>query len=224
MFTLDATPFATDGYVRVTWDDAGIDPTFYAWRIYRRKTGTAVWTLVYETTDVAAAYELHDYFALAGVPQDWALTQVTVAFAGAPQAESPYQVQSVTPVDEYYWLIHPTDPAFTTKLYQVTSHSDSDNYEQATIPLLDRGYHVEQGTNFGETGSLTSQLVDRAEITARQQREKVELIKRAYSQVWLRTPFGDLKQIAIGQLAFDREAGVGVREHGTLTIPYTEVT
>jgi hypothetical protein len=221
---VDVDSYDDDGAVDVTWDSTGVSGTFYAWRIYRRPVGASTWDLVYETVDNVPSYSIDDYQAEANVPQEWAKTQVTVAFVGAPQVEGTYEVVTDTPVGTHYWLVHPTTAAFNTRLEHVTAHSESDNYEQATIPLIDRGYHVEQGSNFGETGSLTAELTDRTEGTARQQRQKVELLKASNSEVFLRTPFGDVLQVALGQLSFDRDAGVGLREHGTLTIPYTEVT
>lgn len=221
MLTVDVTDFATTGQVSLSWDDVD-DPDFYAWRIYRRLTGDPVWTLAYETTD-PTVHSYLDSLSAENVAQEWALVQVTVAFPGAPQVESTYDVHGGTPYSDDYWLMHPTDYAFSVRLVQIVSHSGADNYEQATIPLIDRGYRVEQGTNFGEVGSLSAHFTDRPEFTARQQRQKVELLKESDSEVWLRTPFGDMKQVALGQLSFDREAGTALAEHGTMTIPYTEV-
>ena len=221
---VDVAPFDVTGEVDVTWDNTGVSGTFYAWRIYRRDVGASTWDLIYETVVNQSSYAIEDYEAKANVPQEWAKTQVTVAGVGQPQVEGAYETQAGTPSGTKYWLIHPDDDAFNVRLENVTSHSNADNYEQATIALIDRGYHVEQGIDFGETGSLTAELTDRTEGTARQQRQKVELLKAAATEVFLRTPFGDVLQVALGQLSFDRDAGVGLREHGTLTIPYTEVT
>lgn len=225
MFTVNTAPYRIDGSVWVQWDLENLDDDFYAWRLYRRQIVPLepVWTLLGETTVVDNYYTYQDYLAKANTPQAWRLVQVTVAAPGDPQIETVVDEVEAVPFDDSYWLVHPTNEALTTKLYHVNSHSDSDNYEQAVIPLIDRGYHMEQGTSFGETGTLSCHLTDQPEITAKGQRERVEALKASYSAVWLRTPFGRVIQIALGQLSFDRDAGVGLREHGTLTIPYTEV-
>lgn len=225
--TIDTQPYSQgDGSVWVQWDQAGISPNFYAWRIYRRvaEPEEPVWTLLGETTVVDNFYTLNDYLAKANVSQTYRLVQVTVAAPGDPQIEVVMDEETVTPWDEAYWLVHPTNEALTTKLHHVSAHQNADNFEQAVIPLIDRGYHVEQGTDFGDTGSISCKMADRPEITAREQRLRIEALKSSYSELWLRTPFGDVIQIALGQLSFDREAGVGLREHGTLAIPYTEVS
>lgn len=221
MFTLDDSNFIDDGYVELQWDDTGVSVDFYSWRLYRRWLDDPTWVLIYETTDNVAAYTFDDYFAHANVDNDWALVQVTQV--GSVQTEGVYTVISDTPYSEDYWLLHSTDPAYNTRLYHVTADSYSDEYEEETLKLIGRGRKKDQDTNYGVTGSLTADIRDNTVETAKEQRQKVEWLKATQTEMYLRTPFGQVWKVALGQLSFDRTPGVGIREFGALTIPYEEV-
>lgn len=221
MFTVNDSNFISDGYVRLQWDNTGVSVNFYAWRLYRRWADDPTWVLIYETTNNVAAYTFDDYFAHANAQNDWALTQVTQV--GSVQTEGVYTVISDTPYSEDYWLLHSTDPAYNIKLQHVTEDSYSDEYEEATLKLIGRGRKKDQGTEFGITGSLTADMRDTVSETAKEQRQKVETLKETQTEMYLRTPFGQVWKVALGQLTFNRTPGVGIREFGALTIPYEEV-
>lgn len=225
MFAVDVSGFMSLGYATVEWDDTGVDPDFYAWRIYRREVGDSAWTSVYETVLDDPSFEIHDWLAWPNQSQEWALVQVTLSGApGATPTEGGYTITGpYTPYDENYRIIYADDEAFNVKLRSATSHENADNYEQSVMPIIGRGYHMEQGTSFGETGTVEAQFTDQPGETARQQRQRVEIIKALGVALWLRSPFGDVKQVGLGQLSFSRDPGVGLREHGTMSIPYTEV-
>lgn len=221
MFTYDDGNFASDGYVRLEWDDTGVAVNFYAWRLYRRWADDPTWVLIYETTDNLPTYTFDDYFAHANEQNDWALVQVTQA--GSVRTEGVYTVISDTPYSEDYWLLHPTDPIYNVRLHHVTEDSYSDEYEEATLKLIGRGRKKDQGTGFGITGSLTADLRDTQAETAKVQRKKIEWLKETQTWVYLRTPFGEVWKVSLGQLAFTRTPGVGLREFGAMAIPYEEV-
>lgn len=222
MFTADTTDFATDGYVRLEWDDTGVLVDFYSWRLYRRLAGDIVWEgPIYETTDNVASYTFDDYFANENVGVEWGLTQVTQV--SSVQTEQPYTIISDTPASEDYWILHPTDETLNVRLYHVTEDTYHDEYEESMMLLIGRGRKKDQGTNFGVSGSLTADIRDQSGETAKEQKAKLEALKESQSDLYLRTPFGQVWNVTLGQLEFTRTAGVGLREFGSMTIPYDEV-
>lgn len=59
--------------------------------------------------------------------------------------------------------------------------------------------------------------------TARGQRLDLEQMKERRSAIYLRSPFGDIWQVAAGNIAVSRLAGTGITEFTDVTIPYEEV-
>lgn len=59
--------------------------------------------------------------------------------------------------------------------------------------------------------------------SARAQRLAIEAVKANKTSGFLRTPFGDIKRVATGNLGVTRIAGTGPTEYTDVTIPYQEV-
>lgn len=219
-YTVDIANFDTNGYVTISWDDTDKDVDWSAWRVYRKRYGDTYWTLAYETTDDLSSYDFQDW--LAGGVSWYVVAQV--AFRAGIEQESLFpSPASVEPYTESYWLIHPIDPAQTRKLNQVKSDSFSLEYEEAEIQLIGRGRHIDYGDKVGYQGSITCSLYDLPTETARQQRLALEALKHQRIGLYLRSPFGDVWYVNAGLLSFERMPGVGTREFGTVTIPYTQV-
>lgn len=217
---VDLSFFEDDGFVRVTWEVGASDPNFYAWRVYRKLSADASWTLLLETQDVTVGL-YDDYTPLAGQEYFYAVVQVKVLFGD--QVESEYHPLAAKPVTTNYWLIDPLDKEKSFRIYHVISDSFSDEWEQQDINLIGRGRHVDFGDRWGYRGSIAVQLRDKPTATAREQRLQLEAWKAENRELWLRNPFGDYFPIIAGQMQFERESGVGLNEYSTVTIPYAEV-
>lgn len=222
-FTVDSSMFQGLGYVELEWDNTGVSGDFYAWRLYRRQVGESSWgDYIYQTVVNTTDYIYLDWFTPANEETEWALVQVTQVLS--VQTEGTYTTVSDTPASTDYWLLNVDDDTLNFKLQHVTDDSYGDNYEQATMQLIGRGNKVDQGTNFGVDGSLTADIRDQVDVTAKTQRLQIEAMKETQTSVYLRNPFGDVWQVALGKLTFSRTPGVGLREFGSMTIPYTEVS
>ena len=78
-----------------------------------------------------------------------------------------------TPICTHYWIIDPLVQGLSEDDYQITDHVSlklahvtddqfGDEYEEAFIPLLNRGRKKEIGTRYGYNGTLTAQLRGRS--------------------------------------------------------------
>lgn len=124
---------------------------------------------------------------------------------------------------EDYWLIDPDAPENSVRLWHVTGDSFTEEFEETFIPIIGRGRKHEIGTRYGYSGSLTAQLFDWPEATAREQRLQLELLRNERKYLYLRNPFGDIWQVAPGAIQITRTGGVGKREFADVSIPYSEV-
>lgn len=216
------TNYDTLGYVEITWNDNDRDASWYAWRVYRRQAGVAL--LIGETLVDQASYEFRDYLADSGATVEYTVVQVADRFG--TYVESAYVWSDpVVPTSTDYWLVVSNDGAdwqSNTRLHLVRADAFDDEYEESTHKLAGRGRQKEYGTYFGKSGEISCQLFDGA-TTARAQRLALEALKARQIDVYLRTPFGDIWLIATGSLRFERDAGVGTREHGGLSFTYEEV-
>lgn len=216
--------YDSDGYVTVTWTNAAIDDDkFIGWRVYRRKTGTLDWTLLYEIRQNQANYEYHDWTATTGTTYDYVVVQVAYRFGA--ETESPRTgFVTVTPISSSYWLVHPTDNSKNVRLASVKSDEFVEEYESTVINLIGRGRKVDYGSRWGYIGTLNCQVIDKPNKTARQSRFDLEALKAERTKVYLRNPFGDIWLVDLGNAQIGRIAGVGSREFHELTITYTEIT
>lgn len=219
--------YGTEGYVSITWDDDRHDDDFFYYRVWRREVVPGAedgdgWKMLVERSDQPGYYEYHDWLAASGTTYEYAVTQAANRFGDIVESER-FPIEA-TPTSDHYWLIHPLFEEFTVRVDKVTSEDFDEVYEQESVHVLGRGRHVDYGDRLGYTGSITAQFRDYEDgLSAREQRVKLEGIKASRQAVYLRNPFGDVWQVAVGDLGIGRVAGVGRREFFDVTIPYEEV-
>lgn len=221
-FTVDGWMAALVNYVPVLWDDSVRDEAFVGYRLYRRLAGGTAEKLIYSTSDAEDYYEFHDWVLPSNVPCEWALVQVALRF-GAEVESVKVWVTDEAPNDKY-WLLHPTDPTQNLCLWHVTADGFVDEWEEETLNLINRGRKKDRGTHFGYVGSLTLDVRDRIQGTARQQRLELEALRAIGGERYLRNPFGDLFVVSLSNISIERMPGVGTRDFHTATVPYAEVT
>ena len=127
------------------------------------------------------------------------------------------------PVAGEYWLIHPTDANLNIGLKNVTEDSFEEEWEETSFNLINKGRKRDHGTRWGFTGSLTAQVWDTPEMTARAARLALEALRAEQTNVTLQTPFGDNWNIVITSVQVARTPGVGLREFHDVTLGYEEV-
>jgi hypothetical protein len=71
---------------------------------------------------------------------------------------------------------------------------------------------------------LQAKVYDVTGLTAAQQRIALEDMRAGSVTCKLRTPFGDIWDVAMGDIQINRIAGVGTNEYFEVTIPYSEVS
>lgn len=223
-FTVSTATYDTAGYVLVDWSTTTGDAEFAAWRVYRKNVDTGEVVLLDEILGVSTK-TFRDYLASSDVTYQYAVTETVYRFGVLLEnsRDTSFPTHQVTPMSDNYWLIHPDDETRTVVLHHVTDDQFTEEYEQETLNLLGRGRKTDYGTRFGYTGTLTIQLYDVPTATAREQRIALEALKAEKRELYLRNPFGDLWQVTAGDIGFARAAGVGRREFGVVSIPYTEV-
>lgn len=235
---VDASQYNVDGagYVNITWADAGRDADFSAWVIYRRDnlidpaTGAIItagsWNEITRVYDVfTSGYTYRDYLAPSSYQVDYRITQEVNRFGDAVESSNTAFV-SAFPASDGYWLITPalgSVAATAFKLASVAGDSYTDEYESEEYTVIGRGRHVDIGQHLGFAGQLDARIRTSGLGTARQKKQRIELIKTQVSVMWLRNPFGDSFPVSIGNVQVSRVAGVGTSEFCDLTIPYSQV-
>jgi hypothetical protein len=226
--TADTSAHDTTGRVRLTWPNTNKATSgFIAWRLYRKLATDTLWTLLVNDQDgTLTTHTFDDFNAPTGVAINYAVTQVADTTGDGDAAESAFTTQATTTITtNFYWLATPYDPDQPMLVFQLNPTQDTftDPYETAEILLIGRGRRKEYGTRWGYTGTLVCQLRERTDLTARGQRLLLNQVKAAKRSMYLRNPFGDVFFVAIDDIQFERDAGVGHFEFGTLTVPYSEV-
>lgn len=205
--TVDISKYQEHGYITIQWNTLAPAGNYI---LKRTVNGGAVHTIY---TGTARTYV--DWWA----PSNSLLTYEVDRSSGTSDGVI---VPPIVATD-YYWLLHPTDPTYHLKLTGVVSDSFSTEREEAVMMVMGRGRHVDYGTTWGEVGSIVAQLRDTSSSTARGKRLSLRTLKDLKTWVWLRNPFGDMWQITLGEIQYDRVAGVGHREDVDVTIQYMEV-
>jgi len=218
----DVSNLVTNGYVNVDWSQQVADSTWVAWNVYRRLAGTTTWTNIFTTTNVNTR-SFHDWTFPAGNIVEYSVTQVATRSGtnveGAPDSNPP----DIDTTDGNYWLINPYDETVNMLLDNVTDDGFTDEYEQESFVIIGRGRKVNYGTRAGYTGTLTAKFRDDSNRTARQKRLQLELLKASRALYYMRNPFGDVMQVALGNIGISRIGGVGSSEFVDVTIPYEQV-
>jgi hypothetical protein len=210
------------GAVQLTWNATLNDPSFLEWRAYRRILGMTHWELIGTSDARAGRGEILDYLFESGRTYEYGLSQVAYRYFNE-LSESAIKSVTVTPTSNKYWLIHGTDPTFNLALSQVVSDSFTEEYEEFDDLIIGRGRRKEIGTRWGYEGTLTCHLRDMDARGSSLELEEILAFKAGRVNAFLRVPFGRIWEVSIGNIAFNRMAGVGRREFGEVTIPYAEV-
>lgn len=212
----------TSGYARASWSLSPITD-HYSYRLYLRPDGAPAWTLLYEDQS-ATGTGLYDIYQFSNSLQEVTLVEVTQDGTGEITEGTYANVNTFTPSgDATYWLVHPSNQSLTLQLKRVTADSFVEEIEHQVVNLLGRGRKINLGERWGITGSLTVQLMDDSQGSARAQRLELQSLADAGSAMFLRTPFGDMWKVLISNISFDRTAGTGLSEVLNVSFNYTEV-
>lgn len=219
-----------EGAVVINWDMAAPDAYFVSWKVYRREQGEAEWTLLEEITDQnVRSYE--DYMLQSGRVYQYSVTQTAMRFGVKLESTVGYRHTGETEVAEtglhtiqlgYYWLIDPDSPSDSVRLPNVTSDPVTLEFEEETYTIIGRGRHRDYGDELGYSGTLTCQV--RTPESQSAFRTKIENLRRRQETYYLRTPYGRLFPVALGNIGWTPIAGTGNMEMGDLTVPYEQVS
>lgn len=230
----DVSLTPSEHYVQVSWTDANTDADFVSWRVYRRYMKTASadldvndtaskWVLVYETNLNPATSNFYDYLAPLNRPVDYVVVQVVDRFGSLVESNITAHSTTTQTGDRYFFV--PKIPIGTIASFEassVTGDSFIREIEQETLHVIKRGRQVQIGDDLGYNGSLSVKL--RNPASARFDREFFEYMSGPNSSnVYVKSPFGDVILISIGSVSAQRLAGVGLTDMADLTVPYVEV-
>lgn len=232
--TIDDSFVSSDGYVLVQWTSDWYDSRFLSYRVYRREVGTTAWAMLFETTDSnKTLYSFKDYLYSNLKSYQYAVSQVVTAF-GSPLESLLTYVDTADINDDKYWLVPSDDSSvdfgnlagIAIPLTGVTSDSYTDEYEEESIKIIGRGRRHEYGTHYGINGSLSVQIrpiMNGTVYTGGEIRQQLVQAKANKQSYLLRTPFGDVYKVAMGNIQFARVAGLGTADATDVTLPYEEV-
>lgn len=119
-----------------------------------------------------------------------------------------------------YWLISPDDETQNMRLGSVKEDTFTEEYEKSSTHILNRGRHVDYGDRIGYTGTLTLSLRG---ADARARRLAIQAARSKNRRWMMRTPFGDLFPVALGDPSISRTPSTGNVEMSDVTLPYEEV-
>lgn len=123
---------------------------------------------------------------------------------------------------EYYWIVCPDVPELSIALPGTKADDNTLDFEDATYNIIGRGRHRDYGDRLGYTGSLSVSV--RGVDPVSPMRAAIEKLREAQETYYLRTPFGKLFPVALGNIGWSPLPGVGKAEMGEITIPYEEVS
>lgn len=217
------------GYVRVTWNDTARDIDFLTWCVYRKSdeidlntlavTKAGTWEEIGTVYIPATTYLFDDYAAPAAHKVSYYVAQQVRRFGDVLESETITPV-SVYPHSDGYWILMDTG---SIRLSIVTGDSYTDEYEEETHAIFGRGRYVDRGSYLGITGALDVQLRNTGGTSARIKKQALENMKSQSQNTYLRTPFGDIYKVSVGNLVIGRIAGVGESEFCDVSIPYSQV-
>lgn len=232
-YTFDGSSADLLGYVNTDWSISDADPLFVGWKVYRVDLSdpTSDWTMIYETTDQNVR-KYRDYLVVAGKTYSYSVTQT--AYRSGVSLESTvgyYRTSTGTVLIEdrfftlnlsSYWLIDSFDLTNSVRIPNVTSDDNTLEFESESFNIIGRGRHRDYGDELGYTGSLTCQV--RVPERPSTFRARIEEMRRQSTTYYLRTPFGRLITVALGDIGWTPIAGTGTSEMGDMTIPYEQVS
>lgn len=219
---VDVTDYEHRGYVQLDWTSAVTDESILSWNVYRKLDTDDDWTLIATfTSEVVRKYK--DWLAPSNGNYQYGITQI--ADRSGSEVESDLDDNTTTHylANTQYWLINPLNSAVNTVINTVTSDSYTPATDQNSYIIIGRGRRTDYGTYAGVDGSLTGQFRDDIHTTARAKKLAIEKARRDNATYKLKTPFGDIYQVALGDVSVARVAGVALSEYVDVTIPYSEV-
>lgn len=217
--TVTQTNFESTGAISVSWTQ-NRDASFIGYRVYAKKTTDTTYTQLAETVvSTGSTYTVSVSAVPANVPIHLAVTQLAYRY-GVP-VESQQSPITVTLAGSSYYLVGSTT---NVKLSNVKDDSFKDEWEQEEIRLIGRGRRVEKGTRYGIRGRLQAVVYDDGGIPASTHRANLEALRSTDSTCYLRTPFGDIWKVGLGDIEIGRIAGVGTNQYFTVSIDYFEVS
>ncbi len=195
-----ATASPGDSSVVVGWAATALSAAqFYSYVVYRRDPDTLTYYKIAEILDSAT---------LAYTDRE-APHRVTAAYQvrqsnGFAESE-PVNASTTLALD--YWVTHPTDPSLVFPIPHVEKFSERFPLQRERYEPLDRPTAVVVlGQSLPPDGSISFRRFP-------SQPDPIEDLRRAQKAmpyVILKSPFGDVRRAAIGEIATDR-AGAGVR-------------
>lgn len=221
-YTVDGSVYEDQGYINVDWSTTAPDGFFVQWNVYRRMVGVGEWEKIVSYTD-SSVTAYHDWEATAGDVFQYAVTQQAGRSGLVLESVINPTPDSINAAGTHYWLINPYDESNNLKIDHVVEDNFTDEFDEEALIIIGRGRKVNQGTRHGYSGTLTAQLRDDPNETARSKRLRLQTIKSALTNYYLRNPFGDMYVVSLSNLSFSRVAGVGSSEFVDVTIPYMEV-
>lgn len=217
------------GYVSVDWTGADADAEFSRWKVYRREATSTTWELL-ATVGNLNTRSYSDYLVIAGKSYVYCVTQV--ATRSGIMLESPLgywwngtaeavDIREAEADLTTYWIINAESFGSSIKLSSVKSDDSTLEFESETYGIIGGGRHRDYGDELGYKGTIvcSARTVERPSTL----RESVEGLRRSQALCYLRTPFGRLIKVALGDVGWSALPGVGTAEMGELTITYEEV-
>lgn len=176
-----------------------------------------------EVTLETQSWEYNDYTAPLNKEVRYMVAQVVNRFSSLIESDL-VAGTAVTQVGDRYYFV-PEIPVGSIASFEAGSVNTDDftaEVEQETLHIIGRGRQVQVGDDLGYSGSLTIRL--RNPATARQDREFFELLSSPdVGNVYMKSPFGDVLYIRVGNIASSRQAGMGTTDMTDITVPYLEV-
>ena len=221
--------------VTIAWTDANLDSDFVSWRVYRRYMVAAesaidfldtanTWILIYETTDNGASLSYDDYNVPLNKTVEYVVVQMVDRFGSLIESVIGSGFETINTAGDRYFFV-PEIPIGSVASFEASS-VNADNFlrevEQEKIHVIDRGRQVQVGDDLGYDGALTIRL--RSVTTSRRDREWFEYLSTADApNTYIKSPFGDVLLVKIGQISTVRMPGVGTTDMVDLTVPYSQV-
>lgn len=218
----------------ITWTDANLDPEFVEWRVYRRYMKVATteldingsatnWVLIGSTTDAASSYTYYDYLIPLNTDVEYVVVQVAERSGSLLESDITATVTVNLQGDRYYFV--PKDFTIGTIASFEASGVVSDGFqlevESETLHVKGRGRQVQIGDNLGYSGTLGIHL--RNPETVRQDRQFFEYVAQIGTQLYIKSPFGDVVLCSISPPNTSRLAGVGPADMVDMTIQYVQI-
>ena len=218
------------GYVLIDWSGTAPDSRLDSWVVYRKELPYGDWVQLAYLQNIGLR-EYHDWTALGNKTYQYTVSQKADRSGVILESPVGYYIpggigtpipdpRTFTIVLSSYWLIFEDDESSSLKLHQVTGDSFSEEYESATYTVIGRGRRRDYGTRLGYTGTLELHLRG---ANAHESRLALQAVRRRQDRYYLRTPFGEMFPVALGDPSVSILPATGTTEMSDVSIPYEEV-